>query len=146
MPGIPNIRTATTLWMEAGAMSGPPDHRHQIEFPNDIAEYFDDIARENEVLSMRLPGGPLHARPLTYRGTDYGQWTEIWRLGLLTPTMSGPQYVGRVIRFDRLPTVEGTIYEIRVADSGSAEAMAWENSSVQTGTTGGPAGRRYGFW
>jgi hypothetical protein len=104
-----NIRDATVLWIEAGAMSGPPDHRHQIEFPNDIAEYFDDISRENEVVWIRTPGGPLYARPLTYRGTDYGQWTEIWRLGLLTPTMGGPQYVGRVIRFDRVETEEGVV-------------------------------------
>ena len=146
MTGIPNIRAVTTLWMEAGAMSGPPDHRHQIEFPNDIAEYFDDVARDDEVLLMRLPGAQLHARPLTYRGTDYGQWTEIWRLGLLTPNMGGPQYVGRVIRFDRVPTREKTIYELRVADPGSAEANGWENQSIHTDTTGGPAGRRYGFW
>lgn len=127
-------------------MSGPPDHRHQIEFPNDVAEYFDDVARENEVLLMRLPSGPAYPRPLTYRGTDYGQWTEIWRLGLLTPRMGGPQYVGRLIRLDRVMTAEETIYELRVADPGSAEANDWETRSVQTGTTGGPNGRRYGFW
>ena len=141
-----SIREATFLWMEAGAMSGPPEHRHQIEFPNDVAEYFDDISRENEVVWMRLPDGPLHARPLTYRGTDYGQWTEIWRLGLLTPRMGGPRYVGRIIRFDRIETPERMVYELNVVDVGSAQAVEWESRSVRIGITGGHAGRRYGFW
>lgn len=141
-----SIRNATTLWIEAGAMSGPPDHRHQIEFPNELAEYFDDAARESEVVWMRLPNGEEHPRPLTYRGTDYGQWTEIWRLGLLTPRMGGPQYAGRVIRFDRVVSGGRTVYELRVTDPGSLEAADWESSSHHTDTTGGPSGRRYGFW
>ncbi len=144
-----NIGDADTFWFEAGAMSGPPSHRHQVEFPNDLAEFFDDDAREAEVLRMRLPGGPTLWRPLTYRGTDYGQWTDIWRLGLPTPRMGGPEYVGRIIRLDRIEDEEGNIYEVRVVDAGSAEAASWEaeaNSKGQTGITGGPAGRRYGYW
>lgn len=141
-----NIRSATTLWIEAGAMSGPPDHRHQIEFPNEIAEYFDDVSRESEVVWMRLPNGEEHPRPLTYRGTDYGQWTEIWRLGLLTPRMGGPVYAGRIIRFDRIVSGARTVYELRVIDAESAEASDWERNSQHTSTTGGPSGRRYGFW
>jgi hypothetical protein len=141
-----NIRSATTLWIEAGALSGPPDHRHQIEFPNEIAEYFDDASRESEVVWMRLPNGEEHPRPLTYRGTDYGQWTEIWRLGLLTPRMGGPLYAGRIIRLDRSVSGVRTVYELRVTDAGSAEATDWERNSQHTSTTGGPSGRRYGFW
>ncbi len=142
---IPGIRTATVLWMEAGGMSGPPDHRHQIEFSNDLAEFFDDAARDTEVLLMRLPGGTLHARPLTYRGTDYGQWTDIWRLGLLTPRMGGPEYVGRIIRLEKQAEGGHTVYELRVADAGSAEANQWELASIRTSSTGGPGGRRFGF-
>jgi len=143
---IPGIRTAETLWMEAGGMSGPPDHRHQIEFSNDVAEFFDDSARENEVIEMGLQGGPLHMRPLTYRGTDYGQWTDIWRLGLLTPRMGGPQYAGRVIRIDRIKAEHATVYKLQVVDAGSAEAAQWRTRSSHVDVTGGPQGREFGIW
>ena len=142
---IPGIHTATTLWMEAGGMSGPPAHRHQIEFSNDLAEFFDDTARETEIIHMRLPGEPLYPRPLTYRGMDYGQWTDIWRLGLLTPRMGGPAYVGRIIRIDKVTEGGQIIYELRVADAGSADATDWAARSHHQSVTGGPGGRRFGF-
>jgi hypothetical protein len=142
---IPGIRTATTLWMEAGGMSGPPAHRHQIEFSNDVAEFFDDTGREDEVIRMRLPGSELHPRPLTYRGTDYGQWTDIWRLGLLTPRMGGPVYAGRVIRIDKVTEGNELIYELRVTNVGSVDAANWSAQSQYRGVTGGPGGRQFGF-
>jgi hypothetical protein len=143
---VPGIRTAKVLWMEAGAMSGPPQHRHQIEFPNEIAEFFDEAARENEVIYMRLPGDDPVWRPLTYRGTDYGQWTDIWRLGLLTPRMGGPPYAERVIRIDKVRESRNMVYELRVADLGSKDAVDWQRRSRYTGSTGGPAGRNFGIW
>jgi len=75
------IANANTFWIEAGAMSGGP--RHQVEFSNDLAQFFDETSRENEIVTIRLPNGQEVARPLTYRGTDYDQWTDIWRLGSL---------------------------------------------------------------
>jgi len=141
---IPGIQTATALWMEAGAMSGPPDHRHQIELTNDLAEFFDDNARESEIIHMRLPGGPLFSRPLTYRGTDYGQWTDIWRLGLLTPRMGGPAYVDRIIRIDKTLDGGDTVYELRVEDAGSPQYETWRQQSQHKCVTGG--GRQYGIW
>src|SRR5262245_53010135 len=110
MMALTGIRTAGSFWIEAGSMSGGSGN--QIEFSNDVAEFFDDRAREEEIAMIRLPGGQTYARPLTYRGTDYGQWTDIWRLGLPTTSMGGPDYAGRVIKFERV--VEGAIvvYEI----------------------------------
>lgn len=144
-----NIREANSFWIEAGAMSGPPSHRHQIEFSNELAEFFDEESREAEIVYMRFPGSTLLVRPLTYRGTDYGQWTDIWRLGLPTERMGGQQYAGRIIKFNRLREGNRVIYEITIADQNSQEGIEWERmsrSEGRIGTTGGPAGRRYGFW
>ena len=97
-------------------MSGPPTHRHQIEFSNDLAEFFDAESREAEIVYMRFQGGNILARPLTYRGTDYGKWTDIWRLGIPTERMGGQHYAGRIIRFDRVIEGYRIIYEIIVVD------------------------------
>jgi hypothetical protein len=148
-----SIRNADFFWIEAGAMSGPPAHRHQIEFANDLAEFFDDWSRDSETAPLWIAGGDVIWRPLTYRGTDYGQWTEIWRLGLHTPAMGGPQYVDRIIGFRRVVGQHdgGWVmsYELLVEDEGSPQAQQWENDSAahgQTGVTGGPEGRRFGWY
>lgn len=140
------IRPARTLWIEAGAMSGAL--RNQLELPNQLAEFFDDMSREDEVVRIRLPNGEVAHRPLTYRGTDYGQWTEIWRLGLPTQRMGAPAYSGRIIRFDRLRDDQGHVYGLSVVDAESTEAREWRRQSSQVASTGGPAGpgREYGFW
>ena len=139
-----SIRQATSFWIEAGAMSGGA--AHQIEFPNELAEFFDDNARHEEVVTIRFPDGQSFIRPLTYRGTDYGQWTDIWRLGMPTANMGGPQYSGRVIKFERLQEGENTVYVLSVADAGSSESQAWNAQSSTKDQTGGPQGRRYGYW
>jgi len=146
---VPAIRVASHLWIEAGAMSGPPDHRHQVEFADDVAQFFDDAAREDEVLLMRTTGGPFWPRPLTYRGTDYGQWTEIWRLGLLTTRMGGPDYAGRILHITRVRIGGNVAYELEVADAGSATAQRWSAEAAARGgqgVTGGPNGREFGYW
>jgi hypothetical protein len=143
------IRTAINFWIEAGQMSGDPNHRHQIEFSNDLVQFFDQNARATEVLMIRLPNGSVHIRPLTYRGIDYGQWTEQWRLGLPTVNMGGPEYAGRVILFRKVSTGSGIIYDLEVADAGSSTARSWRRQAQrhrQLGTTGGPNGRAYGWW
>lgn len=143
---MPNgIGNATSFWIEAGAMSGDPEHRHQIEFSNELVQFFDQQSRHNEVLTIQLPDGQPVIRPLTYRGTDYGQWTNIWRLGLPTVNMGGPPYAGRFIRFDRLGPC---LYRITVEDAGSAAVASWRQQSVFVGNTGGdaPNGREYGYW
>jgi len=143
------IERATNFSIETGQMSGDPNHRHQIEFSNDLVQFFDEDARTTEVLTMRLPDGRTHIRPLTYRGTDYGQWTEQWRLGLPTVNMGGPDYAGRVILFRKSSTNSGLIYDIEVADVDSSEAGSWHRQAQrhgEVGTTGGPNGRAFGWW
>jgi hypothetical protein len=146
-----SVRTADDFWIEAGAMSGPPEHRHQIELPHHLAEFFDDDSLDEESLPLGLQGGPIFWRPLTYRGSDYGQWSaDIWRLGLLTPNMGGPTYVGRVIKFRRIKsqTTDGRLlrYELSVEDSGSVEANGWKGNAVSLGSTGAHSGREYGWF
>ena len=148
-----DIKAATAFWIHAGEMSGDPNHRHQVEFTDELARFFDDNARATEILMVRLPNGQVCVRPLTYRGTDYGQWTgDIWRLGLPTARMGGPMYAGRVIKFDRISSGGNFIYDLSVEDVGSATALAWQQQAQShgcVGTTGGGgayAGRLYGYW
>jgi len=144
-PAHVDIRNAQHLWIEAGAMSGPPEHRHQVEFAEDLAAFF-RAPRRNMQINLRYGPGEEFPRPLTFRGTARGQFVEIWRLGLLTPTMGGPAYVGRVVRFSRL---NANHYAMEVMDRGSAVAQRWlrdANRMGYVGRTGGASGRRFGFY
>jgi|GEM_PF-834688 len=139
------INDAQYLWIEAGAMSGGP--RHQTEFADDVAEFFDDDTREMELINVRLPDGSIHVRPFTYRGGEH-HWTEIWRISLPTASMGGPDYQHRVIRFSKVRLGRGLLYDVEVADAGSPEASAWEQDASSKGTvshTGGAGGRSYGW-
>jgi hypothetical protein len=144
-PARVDIRNARHLWIESGAMSGPPEHRHQIEFAEDLANYF-HAQRRSFQISLRHAKGGEFSRPLTFRGTARGQFVEIWRLGLLTPRMGGPNYVGRVVRFTRLGRNQ---YALEIADRNSAPARRWvreANRRGYVGRTGGASGRRFGFY
>ena len=92
-----DIKNATSFWIEAGAMSSAS--RHQVELPNYLAEFFDDHSRASEIVVVRLPDGHKYTRPFVYRGTDYGQWTEQWRLHLPTVEMGGLDYPGKILKF-----------------------------------------------
>jgi len=140
------LNTATHFWIEAGAMSGDPNHRHQIEFSHDLVQFFDPGALATEIVTIRLPAGTLHVRPLTYRGTDYGQWTAQWRLGLPTVNMGGPPYAGRILKFERITAGGNVIYAIEVEDAGSPTANGWRAAGGNVEHTGGPHGREYGYW
>lgn len=151
---VDGIAAAENLWIEAGGMSGPPDHRHQIEFAGSLVEFFVNPVRGSEELPMRMRGqANLIWRPLSARGTDYGQWTAIWRLGLPTLAMGGVDYAGRVIKFRRVrlqvPSFGSTVvFEVEVADVNSEAANEWCLQSErhgQRGTTGGQ-GRSFGWW
>ena len=139
------IGDAQYLWIDAGAMSGGP--RHQTEFADDVAEFFDDDTRQMELINIRLPDGSIHVRPFTYRGEEH-HWTEIWRISLPTAAMGGPDYQHRVIRFSKVYLGRGVLYDVEAADVGSSEALAWEDETSTNGTvgqTGSGAGRRYGW-
>lgn len=144
-----SIRTATTFWMETGAASS--DSRNQVELPNELAEFFTDAERQNEVILVQVPGvaSPL-PRPFTYRGTDYGQWTEIWRLGLPTQHMGAPSYVGQIFRFDRVQQGTQTSYVLTSVVPGSPAHQQLQAQSVApnggTGRTAGANGREWGYF
>lgn len=143
-PAPVDIRNARYLWIEAGAMSGPPEHRHQIEFAEDLANYFHAPRRDAQI-HLRY-GAVEEARPLTFRGTARGQFVEIWRLGLLTRRMGGPVYTNRIVRFGRSGAHQ---YTLEVADRNSASGRRWlreANRMGYVGRTGGASGRRYGFY
>ena len=137
---------AETLWIETGAMQG--GSRNQLELTDDIARYFGDQAREDEIIVIQMVPGVQHVRPFVYRGDDYGHYTERWRLCLPTAQMGGPEYPDRVVRFDRLTVGGATVFQLTVADRNSAVHNAWRGSSAppngDTDTTFG--GREYGWW
>lgn len=143
---MPN-QNATTFWMEAGSM-GTGGSRNQLEMPNDLAEFFEQEARTNEIVTIQLNPGVQHIRPFVYRGDDYGHYTERWRLCLPTARMGGPDYADRVVRFDKLLIGNALIFHLSVADNGSPEQVSWRQQSVPPnggmGDTFG--GRGYGWW
>jgi hypothetical protein len=85
-PDHPEIRNARFFWIEAGAMSGPPEHRHQIEFAQELASFF-HAPRRSIDLAIRYQANPSVERPLTYRGTARGQYVEIWPVLIRSQTL-----------------------------------------------------------
>lgn len=143
-----SIRIANTFWIAAGAMSS--GSRNQVELTNDLAEFFTDTERQNEVVMMEVPGaGPL-PRPLTYRGTDFGQWTEIWRLGLPTQHMGAPSYVDNIVQMDRIHRGALTVYVLTRVAPGSAAHRQLQALSVppngESDVTAGTNGREWGYY
>lgn len=138
---------ATTFWLESGAM-GTGGSRNQLEMQNELAEFFGDDARTDEIVTLQLAPGVQHIRPFVYRGDDYGHFSERWRLCLPTARMGGPDYANKVVRFDKVQIGHTTVFQLTVADLNSASHIAWRNSSVppngETGATLG--GRGYGWW
>lgn len=138
----PNIRTATHLWIEAGKASGI--ERHQVEFPENLAEFFGPIVRSRVDLTINLGGHAWFPRPLTQKTTTFG--VDIWRLGTPTIRSGGEPIQNRILRFSRSNTP--LTFELVVADPGSQAALAWERESNYFGHLGQTRGahpRRYGL-
>jgi len=137
---------ANSFWIDAGAMQG--GSRNQLELMDEIAKFFGDQARSNEIVSVQLTPGVQHVRPFVYRGDDYGHYTERWRLCLPTAEMAGPEYANRIVRFDRIKLGGATVFHLTVTDRDSAEHVEWRGRSAApnggTDTTAG--GREYGWW
>ncbi len=138
--------SATTLWIEAGAMQG--GSRNQLELTDDIARFFGNQARDNEIVVIQLTLGVQHIRPFVYRGDDYGHYTDRWRLCLPTAQMGGPDYPNRVVRFDKVRIGAEIVFQLTVADLESSEHNSWRSLSAPPNggidTTFG--GREYGWW
>jgi len=141
-----SIPDATTFWIECGAMQG--GSRNQLEMHNELAEFFGDEARDNEVLTIQLAPGVQYIRPFVYRGDDYGHWKDRWRMCLPTGQMGGPSYPERAVRFDKIQMGAATVFQLTVTDIDSTEHNDWRSQS--TAPSGGSdttdVGREYGWW
>ena len=138
----PNIRTATDLWIEAGQASGID--RHQVEFPEYLAEFFGPVVHGRVNLTILLGGHSWFPRPLTHKTTTFG--VDIWRLGTPTIRSGGEPIQNRILRFLRTDTA--LTFELVVTDSDSPEAQTWEQESNlfgHLGQTRGAHPRRYGI-
>ena len=139
------VKDAHHFFMEVGAGSGPPDARHQIEFPRGLAEFFGEPEFNRRNLKLQRLGEIWERRPLTHKRTSYG--VDIWRLGMPTTKSGGPPIVERAIRFTR--TGEPDTFDFEVADTGSTDFRSWEeaaNLSGHLGSTHGLRARKYGFY
>lgn len=139
-----SIADATNLWIEAGEMSG--GSRNQIEFADDLIGFFDDDSRKAGEVFIAYDATTKAHCPLTHRGQSYGQWANIWRLGLITKDKGGVEYQGRVIHLEKKKTGKKFAYLITVADVDSPEHKDWIKKSKGKGVTGGAQGRNYGYF
>lgn len=133
------------LFFEVGAASGPPNRRHQIEFPEALVKFFGNVTRNRRDLALQQGLQVWNARPLSYKQTSYG--VEIWRLGMPTQTADGPPIAERVIRFERTENPE--VFKFEVVDAGSSTFHDWVRSANligHIGETRGQRARRYGFY
>jgi hypothetical protein len=132
---------ATTLWIESGKMSG--GSRNQVEFSTELASFFVSPPTNKSVqLTIRHKGGVWDDRPLSPKTTTLG--VEIFRLSLPSSSNGGPEYPGKIIRFDRLPGVRR--FRLDVAEMGSTKASRWGKLTHEMGLvhqTGG--GRMFGI-
>jgi hypothetical protein len=146
---LADIESASDLWIEAGAMNGPPEQRHQIEFSDDVVRFFDQRSRKRQEAPILPPRGPAIDRPLRHRGESQA-WGDIWRLGLPTMNMGGVEYPGKVLHFERRKDSKGDdYYVLDVAEPESARAKWWKRQAERDGATGtlpGPEGRNFGYW
>lgn len=139
-----DIENATNLWLEAGDMSG--GSRNQIEFSDNIVSFFDRKSREAGKVFIAYDSTVKAFCPLADRGQGYGQWANIWRLGLITEDKGGQNYQGRVVHFEKKLFGKTYAYLIEVVDLGSTEHKALIAKSAVTGVTGGAGGRKFGYW
>lgn len=139
------VRDAQHFFLEVGAGSGPPHKRHQVEFPESLAEFFGEVSHSRRDLTLRHQGRAWNGRPLSHKQTSFG--VHIWRLGMPTPTKGGPSIPERAIRFTR--TQDPATFDFDVADVGSTCFNTWKdsaNSYGHIGATHGQRSRTYGFY
>ena len=120
--------------------------RNQIEFSDDLASFFDEQARTSGQVFIAYDKEVKAFCPFSNRAQDYGQWTNIWRLGLITKAKGGVDYQGRVICFEKRAIGKSFVYLITVADINSEEHKNWINQSKGRGMTAGTEGRNYGYF
>lgn len=138
------IEAARFFWCEAGNLSG--GSRNQIEFTDETVRFFDEASRKAGRVFIAYNSKVKGYCPLTNRAQDYGQWTDIWRLGLITAAKGGVDYQNKVIGFERRIVGKNFVYVISVVDPGSAEHQEWVRNSGAVGRTFGTDGREFGYF
>lgn len=139
-----SIETANSFWLEAGDMSG--GSRNQIEFTDDLVKFFDEKSRSSGEVFLWYDKDVKSVCSLANRGQDYDQWTNKWRLGLITKAKGGVEYQGRVICFEKRKVGQTFAYVTKVADRDSPLHKEWQAKSSFVGATFGPEGRPYGYF
>ena len=137
-----NISSAKHLWIEAGSASGI--QRHQVEFPQYLAEFFGPAVRGRVDLTIRLGEREWFPRPLSHKTTTFG--VDIWRLGTPTIHSGGEPIQNRILRFSR--SDRPLTFDLAITDPDSVTARDWERKSNlfgQLGQTHGARPRRYGL-
>ena len=77
-----NPQAAAHFFIEVGAASGPPQSRHQVEFPKSLAAFFGEPRRQRRNLTLCRGSETWQGRPLSFKVTTLD--VEIWRLGMPT--------------------------------------------------------------
>lgn len=120
--------------------------RNQIEFSDDLITFFDEGSRTSGQVFVAYDKIIKSYCPLASRGQDYGQWTNIWRLGLITKAKGGVDYQDRIICLEKRKMGKGYVYVITVTDPNSTLHKEWIANSIHIGTTGGSGGRAFGYF
>lgn len=142
-PSTSQLRNASSLWIDAGAMSG--GSRNQIEFNRELATFFGRPRLQARLLRIRSNGREWDDRPLAHKVTTFG--VHIWRLSLPTEASGGFLYPGNVIRFRRASDDEGTYFEADVAAPGEQMSRRWRATAHRRGYVNVTSGHRsYGFF
>lgn len=140
-----SIAEAEYLFLEVGAGSGPPDSRHQVEFPESLVRFFGEAQRRRRDIVLRHRNQDWRGRPLSYKRTTYD--VRIWRLGMPTQNSGGIPVANRAIRFKR--TLQPEAFEFEVVDVDSDQYRDWVRSAHlngHLGSTRGQRARQYGFY
>lgn len=139
------ISTAEFFFCEVGAGSGPPGHRHQVEFPESLARFFGTPERAKIGITLRQGQNIWSNRPLSYKQTTFG--VGIWRLGMPTEAKGGEPIADRAILFQRLPG--DSTFGFTVCDVGGPKYEVWAKNAHRLGHLGathGSRSRQYGFY
>lgn len=133
---------ASSLWIEAGAMSG--GSRNQIEFGRELAAFFGPIADHQRLLRMQFGIAVWNDRPLTPKITSFG--VPIWRLSLPTTSQGAPSYPSQIIKFTRKTIGGSETYLIEVAGADSSRYRKWLQKSHRSGQfSANSGGRKFGL-
>jgi len=142
-PSLAQLQSSTTLWIEAGAMSG--GSRNQVEFNRELAAFFGRVTYGTKLLRIKAKGKEWDDRPLAHKVTTFG--VDIWRLSLPTVSGGGFDYPGRVIRIDKGMDRDGEYFEVSVAAPRGKGPGRWRAMAHRHGYAGVTSGHRaFGFF